>query len=113
MTQQYEGGESNMIAFELEGKINESQFPVIKIDFEGTILYANNAAVELIREWGGATSRKLPGAILHSHPELLARNTDSETELSSSTRTVKFNVVPFNEGGYTGLYGYEMKLIGA
>jgi len=101
--------ETTPVSFELEGNFHESKFPVIKIDFEGTILYANNAAFELIREWGGAASRKLPVNILNMHPELLDRHSDSETELSSSNRTVKFNVVAFREAGYTGLYGYDME----
>lgn len=97
--------------YKLSINLHESLFPVIKIDFEGTILYANKAAMGLIRDWGCTASRKLPVDILKTHPELLDRKADVEKELVSSNRTVKFNVVAFDDAGYTGLYGYEMKML--
>lgn len=98
-------------SYELSINFHESHFPVIKIDFEGTILYANKAAFALIQDWGCTASRKLPVNLLATHPELRDRNADVETELVSVHRSVKFNVIAFDEAGYTGLYGYEMKLI--
>jgi hypothetical protein len=99
------------IAHELSTNFHESKFPVIKIDFEGTILYANKAAFGLIRDWGCMLSRKLPVEILKTHPELLDHHVSTEKELASSNAVVKFNVIAFDDAGYTGLYGYEVKSI--
>ena len=81
------------------------------MDFEGTILYANKAAFGIIQEWGCAASRKVPGNLLKIHPEFMDRRANLETEIVSSNRVFKFNVIAFAEAGYTGLYGYEEKLI--
>ncbi|MCX6290996.1 MAG: hypothetical protein NT126_04465 [Bacteroidetes bacterium] len=98
---------------DLSVNLHEHNFPVIKIDFEGTILYANKAALKIIQDWGCSASRKLPVHLLKGHPELLDKNAFAETELSSGNQVVKFNVIAFREAGYTGLYGYEMKMIPA
>jgi len=97
--------------YDLSINFHESTFPVIKIDFEGTILYANRAAFGLIQDWGCAASRKLPAQLLQRHPELLDQRANVETEIASSNRIVKFNVIAFDEAGYTGLYGFDMKPI--
>ena len=106
-----ESQENKVESYDLSINHHESNFPVIKIDFEGTILYANKAAFGLIRDWGCIASRKLPVNLLNSHPELLDQHANHETELITSNRVVKFNVIAFNEAGYTGLYGYDMKIV--
>jgi hypothetical protein len=103
--------EDNSGSYELSINLRESKFPVIKIDFEGTILYANKAALAIIQEWGCAASRKLPMSILKTHPELMDRQANVETEIVSSNRAFKFSVIAFREAGYTGLYGYEERII--
>ena len=102
---------SNVATNELSINLHDADFPVIKIDFEGTILYANKAALGIIQDWGCAASRKLPVSMLQSHPELLDGRANVETELSTLNKTVKFNVVAFHEAGYTGLYGTDQTII--
>jgi hypothetical protein len=103
--------EKNNGSYELSMNLHESDFPIIKIDFEGTILYANKAALGIIQDWGCAASRKLPINMLEKHPELLDRQAFADTELTTSDKAVKFDVIAFREAGYTGLYGYEQKMI--
>ncbi len=98
-------------SYDLSINLHESDFPVIKIDFEGTILYANKAAFGLIRDWGCVTSRKLPMNLLSTHPELLNKHANGEMELVSSNHVMKFNLIAFREAGYTGLYGYDVKML--
>ena len=98
-------------SYELSINLHESKFPVIKIDFEGTILYANKAAFGIIQEWGCAASRKLPVNLMQTHPEFMDRQANLETEIVSANKVFKFNVIAFKEAGYTGLYGYEEKII--
>ncbi len=102
---------ANFSSYELSINLHESNYPVIKIDFEGTILYANKAALGIIQDWGCAASRKLPVNLLKNHPELLDRQANIETELISSNRVIRFNVIAFDEAGYTGLYGTDLKII--
>lgn len=109
MTNNIDSTNSNYSSYELSLNLKKSNFPVIKIDFEGTILYANKAALGIIQDWGCAASRKLPVSMLQSHPELLDRQANIETELVSSNRAIRFNVIAFYEAGYTGLYGTEIK----
>ena len=98
-------------SYDLALNLHESKFPVIKIDFEGTILYANKAALGVIQEWGCAASRKLPVNLMKTHPELVDRLANMETEIVSANKVFKFNVIAFREAGYTGLYGYDEKII--
>lgn len=109
MTNNIDSTSANYTSYELTINLNKSNYPVIKIDFEGTILFANKAALGIIQDWGCAASRKLPVSMLENHPELLDRQANIETELVSSNRAVKFNVIAFKEAGYTGLYGTEIK----
>lgn len=111
MLNHVESPEIKSSSYELSINLHESVFPVIKIDFEGTILYANKAAFGLMQDWGCMASRKLPLNVLKNHPELLDRKAYVETELTSPKRVVKFNLIAFDEAGYTGLYGYDMKMI--
>ncbi len=103
--------EGNSSSYELSINLHESKFPVIKIDFEGTILYANKAALGIIQEWGCAASRKLPMNLMKTHPEFVDRQANAETEIVSANKVFKFNVIAFKEAGYTGLYGYDEQLI--
>jgi hypothetical protein len=98
-------------SYDLSINLHESKFPVIKLDFEGTILYANKAALTIIQEWGCAASRKLPLNLMKTHPELTDRQASVETEIVASNKVFKFNVIAFKEAGYTGLYGYDEKII--
>lgn len=95
-------------AYELSINLHDSDYPVIKLDFEGTILYANKAALGIIQDWGCAASRKLPVSMLKKHPELLDKKADIKTELIASDKPVKFHLIAFHEAGYTGLYGTDL-----
>jgi hypothetical protein len=110
MLKNVDSNEESVSSYELSINLHESDSPVIKIDFEGTILYANKAALGIIQDWGCAASRKLPMALLTNHPELLDRQANVETELKTTNRNIKFNVVAFHEAGYTGLYGSDIKI---
>ena len=111
MVDHYNSPEVAVSTYDLSINLHDANSPVIKIDFEGTILYANKAALGIIQEWGCAASRKLPVNLLQKHPELLDRQANVETELVASNKSFKFHVIAFYEAGYTGLYGTDLTTI--
>ena len=81
--------------------------PVIKIDFNGRILYANSASFELLHEWLFPAIEYLPEHFLKSNPEILNPDVDYSVPFRMKSTNWNFDVVGFKECGYIGLYGVE------
>lgn len=90
-----------------EIKLDESQFPVLKINDKGKILYANNASFELLRELIADFSDYLPENFLKSNPDILNFNSEFSIAFETKSGIKYFDVVGFKECGYIGLYGYQ------
>ena len=94
-----------------EIKLDESQFPVFKINDKGKILYANNASFELLREWVADYNEYLPENFLKSNLDILNFNAEFSVAFETKSGIKYFDVVGFKECGYIGLYGYQNEFI--
>ncbi len=94
-----------------EIKLDESLFPVFKINDKGKILYANNASFDLLRDWATDYSEYLPENFLKSNADLLNYNAEFSIALETKNGIKYFDVIGFKECGYIGLYGYQNEFI--
>lgn len=90
-------------------KCNESTMPVIKVSFQGDILYANLASLPLMGEWGCSANQKLPEWFLKDFSGIFDHNSCYELKIPFSNCAIYFTAVPFAEAGYVGLYAYQVE----
>ena len=92
------------------GRVNhmhEKAFPVIHIDLNGRIRYANKASFPLLREWNCLASDCLPGYLVEQHPQLVNPEADFDLLIETTGAYFHLDVVGFRESGYIGLYGFR------
>ncbi len=77
----------------------DSPLPVIKIDFEGNILFANMASFPVLKLWNCNTHGSIPWDIMKS----LSLHEQLDIE-SNNAITFRFQIVPFWEAGFIGFY---------
>lgn len=95
-------------------KSNDLQgaFPVIKIDYQHRLVKTNTIAQPLITSWNCREGGKLPLQLLSQHPSLHAsfkNPVPTECIISFGDLNIWFDVIPFPEAGYVGLYGYHVE----
>jgi hypothetical protein len=86
---------------------DKSNYPVLKIDTNGKILYANNASFECLRDWLSGKSAFLPKHIIHVNPNVLNPDADFSISVNEKTGVFNFDVIGFRESGFIGLYGFN------
>lgn len=84
--------------------LHESALPVLKIDSQGKILFANKAAMTLLKEWNCMASDRLPERLTLQFPELTQMFADTVLELPVGTGIMEFAVIGFPAAGYVGIY---------
>jgi hypothetical protein len=86
---------------------DESNFPVLKIDTNGKILYANQASFKYLREWINSKNEFIPNYIININPSILNPDADFSISVNLKSANLKFDVIGFKECGYIGLYGFN------
>ncbi len=86
---------------------DESNFPVLKIDTNGKILYANHASFEWLHDWINHKNEYLPNYFLDVNPSILNPDADFSMSVNLKTNILSFDVIGFKESGYIGLYGFD------
>lgn len=86
---------------------DKSNFPVLKIDTQGKIIYANHASFECLREWLNGKNAYLPKYVIQINPEVLNPNADFSISVDLKTDVINFDVIGFEESGFIGLYGFN------
>jgi PAS domain S-box-containing protein len=83
---------------------SENPHPILRLDSEGRILFANAASTPLLRHWGGAVGHPAPAPWPATVRDALASQHGTTTELVCGDRTYAVFVVPIAEAGYVNLY---------
>ena len=87
-------------------------FPVIRFDYNKRLLDSNLTALPLLGDWKCRQGSKIPSAIWSAYPELeqaLSDQSPSGCKVSFGELQIWFDVVPFPEAGYIGMYGYHIE----
>jgi len=86
----------------------EDPNPVLRVDEEGVILFANEASAPVLQTWGVGVADKLPAEWQTRSKD--ARDTGSglRAELACGERVFEITVAPLKEWGEVNLYGLDV-----
>ncbi|MEJ2525353.1 MAG: ATP-binding protein [Desulfuromonadales bacterium] len=86
----------------------ENPFPVLRIDQEGILLYANRAAENLLLQWQCHVHQRVPDVILDQVLAVLENSQNQELAMCCDGRDFSFALVPIAERGYVNFYGRDI-----
>ena len=86
----------------------ENPNPVMRVDQDGIILYANEASRPLLQEWGCEVGSPAPEFWRDLVAEALATRETRSAEVTCEERVYSFIVGPVGEAGYANLYGRDV-----
>jgi hypothetical protein len=87
-------------------------FPIIRIGYDMRLLDSNLTALPLLSEWKVRKGSKIPDNVLNAYPEIAQSLHDTSPggcKVAFSGLNIWFDMVPFPEAGYIGLYGYHVE----
>ncbi|CAN5427453.1 hypothetical protein BH11BAC2_BH11BAC2_08030 [soil metagenome] len=87
-------------------------FPVIRLSYDKRLIGSNLTALPLLGEWKCRQGAKVPTGLLKAYPEInyaLNENAPTECKVTFGELEIWFDLVPFPEAGYLGMYGYHIE----
>jgi two-component system sensor histidine kinase UhpB len=87
---------------------SESPFAVMRISLNGTILYANDTSLTLLRHWRCKVGDIVPGDWCKLITEVLDSNRTRVTEVKYGSRILSFVIAPVAKAGYANIYGRDV-----
>lgn len=82
--------------------------PVIRLSRDGTVVYANDAALPLLREWGRGMGQPLPEPLLTSAAAALAQHSRRDIEATVGQRLFVLTFAPLPGSEFINLYGLDI-----
>ena len=96
-------------AFEMLARFpSENPNPVMRIDKDGRILYANSASDELLNWWECQQGDKLGGDMLESALAALKDGMPRDQDMSIGDCDFTMTFTPVQDGGYVNIYGRDI-----
>ena len=86
----------------------ENPNPVLRIDRDGNLLYANEAAFALLNDWNLEQGKPAPDELQAPVFEVFAINKAKTVEISSGERTFSISIAPAPVDEYVNLYGSDI-----
>lgn len=87
---------------------SENPNPVLRVDHNGILLYANQASVALLEEWVFVQGQRAPDPLRTAVLDALERDSRTETEATHSGRVYSLSIAPIKESGYANIYGLDI-----
>lgn len=87
---------------------NENPSPVLRVNTEGKILYANKGSAKLLARWGCQVGSSIPQEIFHQCKRSLAAGSSLEFDVSCDERKYSLILAPSREHGYVSIYGHDI-----
>jgi hypothetical protein len=87
-------------------------FPVIQLSYDRKLVKSNLTALPLLNQWNCRKGSKIPKNILEMYPEIeysMKDETPTECKIVFGDLQIWFDLVPFPQAGYIGLYGYHVE----
>ena len=82
--------------------------PILKVEKDGTIVYANRAAFLLLEHWGVREKERIPQTLRPSILRVLAQKSPEYLELTAGKRVYSAKLSPLPEEGCVNIYGFDM-----
>lgn len=86
----------------------QNPFPVLRMDSEGKLLFANRGSAQLLKEWHWSVGAPVQEEVRERVRTVLAVGDAEEWEASIGGRTVSFVLMPIKDQGYVNLYGRDV-----
>ncbi len=86
----------------------ENPNPVLRVNPQCTVLYANQASGYVLDRWNSAVGERLPEALCRFVTETLESGEDTTIEIDCGGRTYAFVFTPIRGFGYVNLYGRDV-----
>jgi PAS domain S-box-containing protein len=87
---------------------SENPNPVLRLNEEGIILYANDPSEELLKSWGCAVGESAPPFWRQLITDTLQHRSKRVTEVDVNGEIYAFFVNPIPDAGYVNLYGIDI-----
>ncbi len=87
---------------------DENPFPVIRVNRDGVILYANNSSIPLLNSWGVSMGELLPEDFCQLVINTILSGTIKEIEHTYNGRTLSLNLAPISDGSFVNIYGLDI-----
>ena len=88
---------------------SENPDPVLRVDRNGQLLYANEASYKLLT-WKLQIGKKTPSVLQKIIAEAMKGGIGKKFDTEHKHRIITFNVVPIVEAGYANFYGHDITL---
>ena len=86
----------------------ENNNPVMRIANDGTLIYANPAAISQLADWGLVSGRTSPEDILNAVKATSQKGSEHRSEIRYRERIYSFVIAPVKDAGYANLYGRDI-----
>ncbi|MBW8016617.1 MAG: PAS domain S-box protein [Planctomycetes bacterium] len=87
---------------------SENPNPVLRVDDDSKLLYANDAAKSLLAEWGCKIGERVGSDWQNIIADALQKGTEQITEIEHDGKVFSFAIAPVVNAGYTNLYGRDI-----
>jgi len=86
----------------------ENTNPVLRVDADGMVLYANAASQDLLEVWKSGVGRRVPTRWASKIRVCLTTATPQEHEEWCGGRALSLSLAPIEESGYVNIYGNDV-----
>jgi len=86
----------------------ENPSPVMRLDSEGVILYANEASAPILYSWKCAPEKPAPESLRKIVLDVFESKTKRTIEIQVDKKVYLFTLVSFPEGDYVNIYGIDI-----
>jgi PAS domain S-box-containing protein len=86
----------------------ENPSPVMRVNSEGQLLYANLSSQPLLNTWGAQVGQALPVQLVQTAQRVLAKGFPEEKDFIIGSKTFQFSFAPVAKGPYINLYGRDI-----
>jgi signal transduction histidine kinase/GAF domain-containing protein len=87
---------------------SENPNPVFRVTRDGTVIYANEASLPLLDNWGCQVSQCVPGDLTKLIPDVLGCGISKETEVQFGDRVFSLTFAPVVKADYVNIYGLDI-----
>jgi PAS domain S-box-containing protein len=87
---------------------SENPAPVMRVDKDGLLLYANNSSMPLLNYWTTSINSKLPQAWCGHIAKVLEQNQTMEHEIQYDEVSLYLTLCPIKDMNYVNIYGYDI-----
>ncbi|TFH03903.1 MAG: histidine kinase, partial [Methanosarcina sp.] len=87
---------------------SENPNPVLRVEKNGKVLYANRAACFLLKHWGIKEGEEIPQSLRHGIRRIISQKKPENLEINTGNATYALKLYPHSEDECTDIYGFDI-----